>query len=439
MKEIVLTTAPQNGLQGVLNVPGDKSISHRALLIGAISQGKTIINHFLKSQDCLHTLQALRQLGVEISEKNNQMIVVGKGIDHLQPANQPLDMGNSGTTTRLLLGLLAGRTFNTELQGDASLSRRPMKRVSEPLQKMGAAIKLTSTGTLPAIIQGKKLRGKRISLEIASAQVKSAVIFAALQADGPTTIIEKLPTRNHTELMLQQFGAEVVTAADQRTITVLPHPQLRGQLVQVPGDPSSAAFFMAAATLVPNSAIVLKNISLNPTRIGFLRILQKMGGKVSVLKQANVPETYGNIKVESAKLHAIELTAADIPAVIDELPLVALLAASAVGTSKITGAAELRVKETDRIATVTAELHKLGIKITELPDGMIITGSSNWQPRAYQLDSHGDHRIGMMLAVAALCVHQPLTLQQADAVNISYPNFFTDLQQLLGQSKQVRL
>ncbi|MCI1633224.1 MAG: 3-phosphoshikimate 1-carboxyvinyltransferase [Liquorilactobacillus nagelii] len=431
MKETRLITGLKNGLKGELAVPGDKSISHRALLIGAISQGKTVIDHFLKSQDCLHTLGALQQLGVTITEQNSQVQVWGQGIEHLSPSAAPLEMGNSGTTTRLMLGLLAGRPFDSYFQGDASLSQRPMKRVSEPLAKMGAEIALTAAGTLPAKVKGHKLHGKKIALQVASAQVKSAVIFAGLQADNPTKIIEKLPTRNHTELMLRQFGAEIITAADQRTITVIPKPKLLGQQIQVPGDPSSAAFFMAAATLVPESSIILKNVSLNPTRTGFLRILQKMGGKVSILNQTKLSENSGDLKVESAKLHAIQLTAADIPAVIDELPLVALLAARATGKSKITGAEELRVKETDRIATVTEELSKLGVNIQELPDGLVISGSTKWQPVTNQLDSHGDHRIGMMLAVAALCIQGSLKLQQADAVKISYPGFFADLQQLI--------
>jgi 3-phosphoshikimate 1-carboxyvinyltransferase len=431
MAKIHLTSLPQNGLQGELIVPGDKSISHRALLIGSISQGKTIIDHFLWSKDCQQSLKAMQKLGVLIQTTGKQVIVNGKGFAGLKPAAGWLEMGNSGTTTRLLMGLLAGRPFKSWLRGDASLSKRPMKRVSEPLAAMGAQISTSLAGTLPVEIKGKALHSARIKLQVASAQVKSAMIFAALQADGPSTIVEKLPTRNHTELMLQQFGADLTTAADNLTITVKPRPKLVGQLVKVPGDISSAAFFMVAAAIVPHSDVILKNVNLNPTRTGILRVLKKMQATITVEKNDASGEPQGNIEVKFSQLLPIEITAMQIPAVIDELPLVALLAACAAGTSKITGAAELRVKETDRIATVTAELKKLGVKVEELPDGMIIHGVPQWQPQTNQLESYGDHRIGMMLAVAALRSKKQFDLNEADAVAISYPSFFNDLQSLV--------
>ncbi len=272
-----LSKASQQGLHGTLAVPGDKSISHRALMIGSISQGATHIHHFLAGQDCLSTLKAFQDLGVEIERQQDEVIVHGKGMMHLRPASIPLDMGNSGTTTRLMMGLLAGTSFTSTLIGDQSLSKRPMKRVSEPLSELGVQVKLTEKGTLPAQVVGGTVHGKTVKLQVASAQVKSALILAALAADQPTTIIEKLPTRNHTEIMLRQFGAEIETATNQRTITVQPHPDLVGQDVQVPGDMSSAAFFMVAATIIPNSEITLKNVSLNPTRTGILRTMLKMG------------------------------------------------------------------------------------------------------------------------------------------------------------------
>lgn len=431
MAKIQLTSLPQNGLHGELSVPGDKSISHRALLLGSISQGKTIIDHFLWSEDCQHTLKSMQDLGVSIQTVGKQVIVNGKGFAGLKPAADWLEMGNSGTTTRLLMGLLAGRPFKSYLRGDASLSKRPMKRVSEPLAAMGAQISTSPTGTLPVEIDGQTLHSAKIKLQVASAQVKSALIFAALQADSPSTIIEKLPTRNHTELMLRQFGADLTTAADNLTITVNPHPQLVGQLVKVPGDISSAAFFMVAAAIVPHSNVILKNVNLNPTRTGILKALKKMQAAITVEKHDVSGEPQGDIEVKFSQLQPIEITAAQIPAVIDELPLVALLAACATGTSKITGAAELRVKETDRIATVTAELKKLGVKVEELPDGMVIHGISQWEPQTNQLESYGDHRIGMMLAVAALRSKKQFELNGSDAVAVSYPNFFIDLQSLI--------
>lgn len=428
MKELAM--AP-NGLSGRLTVPGDKSISHRAVMLGAIAKGETRIRHFLPGQDCLTTVKAFQDLGVRIDREGESLLVYGQGLRGLKAADKALDMGNSGTTTRLLLGILAGSSFASQLIGDASLSKRPMKRVSQPLAKFGAEIALSPAGTLPATVKGHKLRGAEIQLEVASAQVKSAAIFAALAADSPSTIIEKLPTRNHTEIMLRQFGADITTEADNLTIHVQPGQELLGQEVEVPGDMSSAAFWLTAGAIVPNSKVTLSRVNLNPTRTGIVKVLEQMGAKISSEQVPSKGEELGNLTIETSQLAPVKLTAADIPAVIDELPLVALLAACADGSSEIRGAEELRVKETDRIKTVSQELGKLGVEITELPDGMIIKGRKNWQVKDDILDSHGDHRLGMMAAIAALKSDKPLRLANEDSISVSYPGFFSDLEKLV--------
>lgn len=419
----------KNGLHGSLMVPGDKSISHRAIMIGALSTGTTIVNHFLNGNDCLSTLRAFHDLGVRIKQNDDQVIIDGQGIDALHQANHSLDMGNSGTTTRLMMGILAGRQFDTRLIGDQSLEKRPMKRVSEPLRSFGGQVNLSENGTLPALIRGQKLHAANYTMKVASAQVKSALIFAALQTNGISHIQELLPTRDHTEIMLNQFGADIVTDNNHQ-ITVHPHPQLKGQTVEVPGDISSAAFFLVAAAIVPNSKVTLKHVNLNPTRTGIIDALQKMGANLSIETLPSQGEPQGNITITTSKLRPIEIGKREIPAVVDELPLVALLAACADGQSKITGAEELRVKETDRIKTVVQELHKLGVKVKELPDGMIINGQPEWHVQDDQLTSYGDHRIGMMDAIAALKAKQQLQLAKPEAIAVSYPGFFDDLAKL---------
>ncbi|WP_461243145.1 3-phosphoshikimate 1-carboxyvinyltransferase [Secundilactobacillus muriivasis] len=421
---------PAAGLHGELVVPGDKSISHRGIMFGAISEGQTTLTHFLTSADCLSTLNAFKQLGVPIEREGTTVKIQGVGLHGLKASDQPLDMGNSGTTTRLIMGLLAGQQFDSKLIGDASLSKRPMKRVSVPLAQMGAEID-TTDGHLPVTVKGTKLHAVNYQLKVASAQVKSALILAALQAETPSTLIEQLPTRDHTERMLTAFGADVQTADDGVTITVQPQPHMTGQTMTVPGDMSSAAFFMVAASLVPSSKITLKDVGLNKTRTGLLEILQQMGGKVTINTTPTDGEPIGDLTIEAADLKPIEIGKEQIPAVIDELPLVALLAAKANGVSKVTGAEELRVKETDRISAIVQEFKKLGIAIEELPDGFVIDGRQPWHVTDTELDAHDDHRIGMVLGVAALLVDTPLTLKGAESVGISYPEFFDDLDQLL--------
>lgn len=427
-----LKTNCTTGLHGTLQVPGDKSISHRGLMLGALATGTTRLTGFLNAADCLGTLAALQQMGVTIQRAGTDVTITGVGLHGLVAPQQPLDMGNSGTTTRLMMGLLVGQAGTFTLTGDASLSRRPMRRVAEPLAAFGAQVDLTTDGTLPATVTGTTLHAADSQMTVASAQVKSALLLAALQAPGVSHVTELLPTRDHTERMLRAFGADVRVSDDKRTITLTGQPVLHGQDVVIPGDMSSAAFFMVAATLVPGSDITLTNVGLNPTRAGLLDVLLRMGADITVTRAPEGGEPRGDLRIRHAQLRPITLTARDIPAVIDELPLVALLAARADGVSRVSGAAELRVKETDRIAAVVQELGKFGCAVTEQPDGFTIDGTAPWHVQDATLDSWGDHRIGMMLALAALLVDQPMTLAQADAVAISYPQFFTDLTQLVG-------
>ncbi|OIM56101.1 3-phosphoshikimate 1-carboxyvinyltransferase [Oenococcus oeni] len=428
-----LKTKQFQGLNGSLLLPGDKSISHRSIMVASISWGISRIKNFSNSTDCLSTLNAFLDLGVEIKKYGRDLIVYGSGLDAFKDPKKPLNMGNSGTTTRLLLGLLAGQSFNTCLVGDASLSKRPMYRVTNPITEVGGEFSLTGNGTLPITVIGHpSLKAFDYHLPIASAQVKSALIFSALQADEPSIIFEKEATRNHLEIMLNDFGADIKT--NGLCITVMPRPKLSGRTISIPGDISSAAFFMVAASLLPNSCICLKKVGLNPTRIGIISVLKRMNANIEVKKTSNEAEAYGDIIVRSSNLHAVEITAKEIPNVIDELPILTLAVSLAKGRTIISGAGELRVKETDRISVVAAELKKLGARIQEKSDGMVIDGCPKLQIPENNLATHGDHRIGMMLAVAALLVDtsKTITLNNPEAIKISYPNFFRDLDYLLN-------
>lgn len=428
-----LKTKQFQGLNGSLLLPGDKSISHRSIMVASISRGISRIKNFSNSTDCLSTLNAFLDLGVEIKKYGRDLIVYGSGLDAFKDPKKPLNMGNSGTTTRLLLGLLAGQSFNTCLVGDASLSKRPMYRVTNPITEVGGEFSLTGNGTLPITVIGHpSLKAFDYHLLIASAQVKSALIFSALQADEPSIIFEKEATRNHLEIMLNDFGADIKT--NGLCITVMPRPKLSGRTISIPGDISSAAFFMVAASLLPNSCICLKKVGLNPTRIGIISVLKRMNANIEVKKTSNEAEAYGDIIVHSSNLHAVEITSKEIPNVIDELPILTLAASLAKGRTIISGAGELRVKETYRISVVAAELKKLGARIQEKSDGMVIDGCPKLQIPENNLATHGDHRIGMMLAVAALLVDtsKTITLNNPEAIKISYPNFFRDLDYLLN-------
>lgn len=429
MTTVDLSKAP-NGLHGQLAVPGDKSISHRSVMLGAISKGTTVVDHFLLSDDCLHTIGAFRQLGVNIQIENDQVTIEGKGgFNHFTQPDQPLDMGNSGTSTRLLLGFLSKQPFDIEMFGDASLSKRPLDRVINPLSKMGANISATDNNFLPLTLHANnQLNAIDYKLPVASAQVKSSLIWAGLQADGKTHLTEKLITRDHTEKMIDQFGGHL--DQDDVNITVTPQDQFKAQHVDVPGDISSAAFFLIAAACVPGSEITLKQVGLNQTRDGILQALDRMGAQYTISNESNDSEPAGDITIGYQSLTAINVEAADIPAVVDEVPLIVLAATQAKGTTIISGAEELRVKETDRIATVTEELIKMGADITPKPDGFIINGGTKLHTASEPLDSHGDHRIGMMLAVANLIAGGDSVLDNADSISVSYPQFFEDLKQL---------
>lgn len=417
----------KSGLSGTLTVPADKSISHRSIMFGAISHGKTTIHNFLRAEDCLSTVAVFKALGVTIDDDGEVISIEGKGFKHLQAPQQILDAGNSGTTMRLVLGILAGQTFHSKIAGDASLNRRPMERVMGPLRMMGGNLQGEQGSEFPPIeIEGGPLSAITYEMPIASAQVKSAILFAALQAEGLTTIIEKEKSRNHTEEMIKQFGGNI--SVEDKTITVSGGQQLVGQEVTVPGDVSSAAFYLVAATLLADSDLQLKHVGINPTRTGILDVLQEMGadiqeGSVDSQNQA------ADLQIKAAPLKAVEIKGEIIPRLIDELPVIALAATQAEGTTVIRDAEELKVKETNRIDATAQELNKLGANIETTEDGLIIHGPTPLHGGT--VDSHGDHRIGMMLQIAALLTDDTVELNNPEAINISYPNFFNDLASLI--------
>lgn len=415
-------------LNGQIKVPADKSISHRSIMFGAIAKGTTTVKNFLRGEDCLSTLNGFKELGVPIEDDGQTITIQGVGFEGLKPALGPIDLGNSGTSIRLMMGILAGTNFQTTLFGDEYLNRRPMQRVMAPLKQMGAhLVGFENTQYPPISIQGAKLAPITYEMSVASAQVKSAIIFAALQAQGTSTIIEKEPSRNHTEQMIKQFGGEIEVSG--KTIRVTGPQQLTGQEVIVPGDISSAAFFIVAAAILKNSQVVLKNVGINPTRTGILDVLEAMGGtfKLSEIDEANESAT---ITVSSSTLKATTIQGADIPRLIDELPIIALLATQAEGTTIIKDAQELKVKETNRIDATCEELQKLGANIEPTDDGMIIHGPV--QLHGGKVSSRGDHRIGMMLQIAALLTEEIVELDKAEAVAVSYPHFFEDLASLIN-------
>ncbi len=419
------------GLKGRLKVPGDKSISHRSIMFGSIAKGKTIIHDILRGEDVLSTIEAFRALGVEIEDDGQVITVHGQGISKLKEPEKALDMGNSGTSTRLLSGILAGLPFETTLFGDDSLSKRPMDRVATPLQMMGAEIVgQTDKVKLPMTIKGSAhLKAIDYVLPVASAQVKSAVIFAALQAEGLTKVVEKEKTRSHTEEMLVQFGGEI-TVSD-KTILVPGGQKLIGQEVTVPGDISSAAFWLVAALVVENSELILENVGINETRTGILEVIQAMGGQLEI-EQDEVAKA-ATLKVKASQLKGTEISGDLIPRLIDELPIIALLATQVEGKTIIRDAAELKVKETDRIAVVADALNSMGANIEPTDDGMIIQGGTKLHAPENAINTLGDHRIGMMVAIAALLVENgEIDLERAEAIQTSYPSFFDDLGKLSG-------
>ncbi|MFL2141083.1 3-phosphoshikimate 1-carboxyvinyltransferase [Ruoffia sp. FAM 26254] len=420
-------------IQFQLSVPGDKSISHRAIIMGSIAEGMTKVTGFLRSEDCLNTLQIMRQLGVEIDDDGDTVIIHGKRIKQLQESGKPLYAGNSGTTMRLLSGLLAGQNFKSTLIGDESLSQRPMDRIINPLKSMGANIQGFANTTLPPLIiePVEKLKDIKYEMPVASAQVKSAILLAGLLSEGVTTIIEKETTRNHTEEMLEQFGVSLNIKG--KTIMLEGGQQLIGQDIDVPGDISSAAYFIAAGLLLPNSNIEIKNVGINNTRSGILDVVKAMGGKVIV----NIlPNHYSaDISIETSQLLSTNISGSIIPRLIDEIPVIALLATQAQGTTIIKDAHELRVKETDRIQAVAKELRKMNANIEETYDGLIIHGPTPL--KGAKVNSYGDHRIGMMLQIAGLLIpaNETIELEDADCVNITYPTFFDEIERMSQTEK----
>ena len=418
-----------NHLNGSIRVPGDKSISHRSIIFGSLAEGETKVYDILRGEDVLSTMQVFRDLGVEIEDKDGVVTIQGVGMNGLKSPQNALDMGNSGTSIRLISGVLAGADFEVEMFGDDSLSKRPMDRVTLPLKKMGVSISGQTERDLPPLhLKGtKNLTPIHYELPIASAQVKSALIFAALQAQGQSVIVEKECTRNHTEDMLHQFGGDL--SVDGKKITVQGPQKLSGQTVVVPGDISSAAFWLVAGLIVPDSRVVLKNVGINETRTGIIDVIRAMGGKLDLTDIDPIAKS-ATLTVETSDLNGTEIGGALIPRLIDELPIIALLATQAQGQTVIKDAEELKVKETDRIQVVADALNSMGAAITPTADGMIIKGKSALL--GAKVNTFGDHRIGMMTAIAALLVADgEVELDRAEAINTSYPSFFGDLETLI--------
>lgn len=427
MKKKRLQTNIQS-LRGPIAVPGDKSISHRSIMFGALAEGETTVSNFLPGADCLSTISCFQQLGVKIEQNGQQVRIEGKGFSGLTEPSEILDVGNSGTTIRLMLGILAGQGFSAVLAGDSSIAKRPMTRVVNPLREMGAHIDGRKEGEFaPLSIRGGQLRGFSYKLPVASAQVKSAIILAGLQAEGETVIVEPEATRDHTERMIQQFGGKI--EKDGQSIKVQGNQVFKGTNIHVPGDISSAAFFMVAAAITENSEVVLKNVGLNPTRTGIIEVMKAMGAEITVELKSSEGEPAGDVTVRSSRLKGTTISGDLIPRLIDEIPVIALLATQAEGVTTIKDAAELKVKETNRIDTVANELNILGADIKPTVDGLIISGRKSL--KGGMVTSHGDHRIGMMLAIAALIAEGEVELEDPDAIDVSYPQFFEHITSLI--------
>ena len=417
------------GLKGRIRVPGDKSISHRSIIFGSLAKGVTTVRDILRGEDVLSTMQVFRDLGVDIEDDGNLVKIHGVGFEGLQAPKNKLDMGNSGTSIRLISGVLAGQDFEAEMFGDDSLSKRPMDRVTIPLRQMGVEIAGRTERDLPPL----KMKGSRelqpihYQLPVASAQVKSALIFAALQAQGESVIIEKEITRNHTEDMIAQFGGQI--EVNGKEIRIQGGQEFTAQEVTVPGDISSAAFWLVAGLIVPDSKIVLENVGINETRTGILEVIEAMGGQMTLSDVDPVAKS-ATITVETSELKGTEIGGEIIPRLIDELPIIALLATQAQGRTVIRDAEELKVKETDRIQVVADALNSMGAAITPTEDGMIIEGKTPLH--GAQVNTFGDHRIGMMTAIAALLAQSgQVELERSEAIKTSYPSFFRDLEGLM--------
>jgi len=417
-------------LKGEITVPGDKSISHRAVMFGALAEGTTEVTNFLQGADCLSTISCFRKMGIEIENTPDRILIHGQGLHGLKEPSGFLDTGNSGTTTRLISGILAGQKFPCVLNGDESIQSRPMNRIMKPLSLMGADIvSVRGNGCAPLKINGtlagkQTLHAVHYLSPVASAQVKSCVLLAGLYADGPTSVTEPALSRNHTELMLSGFGADV--RCENATATILPDPKLSAMQIHVPGDISSAAYFIAAALMLPGSEILIRNVGINPTRDGILRAAKQMGADITLLnRKVSGGEPVADLCVKYAPLKGIEIGGALIPALIDELPVIAVLACAAEGTTVIRDAQELKVKESNRIDTVANALKAMGARVQATDDGMIIEGGHPLKGAV--IDSHKDHRIAMSFAVASLIAEGKTQITDADCVNISYPGFYETL------------
>ncbi len=415
-------------LRGEIQIPGDKSISHRGIMLGALARGTTKITNFLQGADCLSTIRCFRQMGIEVENSCKEVLVHGKGLHGLSAPQQILDAGNSGTTVRLLSGILAAQNFPSTITGDASIQKRPMKRVMDPLTQMGACIESQNqNGCAPLDIRGTRLKGIHYQSPVSSAQVKSCVLLAGLYADQKTSVTEPTVSRDHSERMLSYLGAEVTVQGT--TVAIEPEPELNARDIQVPGDMSSAAYFIAAGLLVPGSQILIKNVGINPTRSGILKVCRAMGADIQYLNEkSGCWEPSADLLVTYSPLKGTVIEGDIIPTLIDELPIIAVMAAFAQGETIIRNAEELRVKESDRIQTVTDNLSAMGADITAAPDGMSIRGG---QPlTGASIRTCKDHRIAMSFAVAGMAAEGVTSLDDAQCVAISYPQFFDDLQRL---------
>ena len=423
------------GLRGEVNIPGDKSISHRCIMFGSIASGTTEISNFLQGADCLATINCFRRMGIEIENQEEKIIVHGKGLHGLTAPTEILDVGNSGTTTRLISGILVGQPFESKLSGDNSLNSRPMKRIIVPLTKMGGHISsILRNGCAPLYIAPGKLHGIHYDSPVASAQVKSSILLAGLYADGETSVTEPSLSRNHTELMLKEFGADIRSQFDlntsKATAFIRPCSELYGQKIMVPGDISSAAYFIAAGLLVPDSEILIKNTGINVTRAGILKVCENMGANITLLNERTEGgEAIADILVRTSKLHGTTISGDIIPTLIDEIPIIAIMAAAAEGTTIIKDAAELKVKETNRIETVVDNLKAMGCDIIATDDGMIIHGGKTLHGTT--IHTLLDHRIAMAFSIAALIAEDTTRILDSKCVDVSYPTFYDSFENLL--------
>lgn len=417
---------PLHRFNACLQVPGDKSISHRALLLGALAEGTTRITGLLQSADIASTWHCLEQLGVRIERQEEAVLVSGVGLEGLQAPCQTLDCGNSATTLRLLMGILAGQPFPSRLCGDASLSRRPMQRVAVPLRAMGAKIHLTAENYPPVSLEPACLQGLDYALPIASAQLKGALLLAGLWAQGPLTLRGQIGSRDHSERLLKHFGVKLVQQED--CLQLWPGQRLRANSMTIPGDLSAAAFWLTAAALIPSGRVEICGVSLNPTRLGFVRVLARMGAAIALDTEMSEPEPMGRIRLQQMPLQATRILPHEIPDLIDEIPLIALLATQAHGLTEVRGAAELRVKESDRLAALACNLHAMGVHMDLFEDGFALEGPQPLYGAA--INPFGDHRMAMTFAIAGLIAQGSTLIHNPHCVAISYPEFFQVLAQL---------